>query len=57
MKYQELIGKCRSCIGCSLLEMQKFKGKYRCENFVDGGKENGREKNTRILYRYKTSKP
>ena len=57
MKYQELIGKCKICIGCSLLEMENFRGKYKCENFVDGGKEDGREKNTRILYRYKTSKP
>lgn len=40
MKYPELIGKCKTCIGCSLLELGTFKGKYRCENFVDGGKEN-----------------
>lgn len=40
MKYQELIGKCKTCIGCSLLELGTFKGKYRCQNFVDGGKEN-----------------
>lgn len=40
MKYPELIGKCKNCIGCNLLELENFKGKYRCENFVDGGKEN-----------------
>lgn len=46
MKYPELIGKCKTCIGCSLLELGTFKGKYRCQNFVDGGKEDGRKKNT-----------
>lgn len=38
MKYQEIIGKCKNCIGCNLLELENFKGKYRCENFIDGGK-------------------
>ena len=57
MKYQELIGKCKNCLGCNLLELENFKGKYRCENFVYGGKEYGETKDTQFLYRHKTSKP
>ena len=52
MKYPELIGKCKTCIGCSLLELGTFKGKYRCQNFVDGGKTN----DIQVYDRYKTSK-
>lgn len=40
MKYVEITDKCKQCIGCNLLEIPTFKGKYRCENFVDGGKTN-----------------
>ncbi len=40
MKYPELTEKCKQCLGCNLLELETFKGKYRCENFIDGGKTN-----------------
>ena len=40
MKYPELTEKCRQCLGCNLLELETFKGKYRCEKFVNGGKTN-----------------
>lgn len=34
MKYIELTGKCKTCMGCNLLELQFFKGKNECENYV-----------------------
>jgi hypothetical protein len=43
MKYSKLTEKCKRCLGCNLLESENFKGKYRCEKFVDGGKTNERE--------------
>jgi len=39
MKYPKLEGICKKCYGCNQLELETFKGKYKCENFVDGGKE------------------
>lgn len=30
MKYPELIGKCKNCLGCNKLEDKTFKGTYRC---------------------------
>lgn len=32
-KYIQLIGKCITCAGCSLLENSNFKGKQRCDNY------------------------
>ena len=26
--------KCKTCLGCNLLESGQFKGKYECENYV-----------------------
>lgn len=49
---EKLTEKCLKCLGCNLLELENFKGKYRCENFVDGGKEN----DIQVYDRYKTSK-
>lgn len=36
---QELIGKCKTCLGCNRLELIEFKGTYRCENYIKGGNE------------------
>lgn len=35
---KDITEKCKKCLGCNLLELENFKGKYRCENFIDGGK-------------------
>lgn len=37
--YKELKGKCKSCIGCNRCENIDFEGVYRCENYVEGAKE------------------
>ena len=29
--YRELVGKCKTCLGCNRLEDINFKGVYRCE--------------------------
>lgn len=34
MQYIELTGKCKTCMGCNLLETTFFKGKNECENYV-----------------------
>ena len=34
MKYIELTCKCKTCMGCNLLEITLFKGKNECENYV-----------------------
>ncbi len=34
MKYIELTGKCKTCLGCSLLELKYFKGKEDCVNYA-----------------------
>lgn len=34
MKYIELTGKCKTCMGCNLLEITFFRGKNECENYV-----------------------
>lgn len=34
MKYTELTGKCKTCMGCNLLELQFFRGKNECANYV-----------------------
>lgn len=39
-KYPELKGKCRTCLGCNLLERLDFTGYYRCENYMRGAEEN-----------------
>jgi len=43
--YQELMPDCdcERCLGCSLLEMQDFVGKYNCDNFRRGVKDNERK--------------
>lgn len=28
-------GKCRTCLGCNLLELEEFKGKQKCENYIE----------------------
>lgn len=52
MKYPELIGKCKQCLGCNQLELETFKGKYRCDNFIYGGKTN----EIQVYNRHKTAK-
>lgn len=34
MKYIELTGKCKTCMGCNLLELQFFRGKNECGNYI-----------------------
>lgn len=36
IKYPKLIGKCIKCLGCNRLELENFKGTYRCENYIKG---------------------
>lgn len=33
-KYVEVKGKCRTCLGCNLLEDLNFAGYYRCDNYA-----------------------
>lgn len=33
--YPQLIGKCVKCIGCNRLELENFKGVWRCENYIE----------------------
>ena len=33
---RKLKGKCRTCLGCNLLEEQGFKGREECKYFIDG---------------------
>lgn len=35
MKYKELKGLCKNCLGCNRLEDQNFDGVYRCEYATD----------------------
>lgn len=34
MQYIELTGKCKTCLGCNLLELKYFKGKENCNNYT-----------------------
>lgn len=38
MKYPELKGICKKCLGCNQLELETFTGRYKCENYVKGVK-------------------
>lgn len=40
MKYIKLTNMCQNCLGCNLLELETFKGKYRCEYYIKGVQEN-----------------
>lgn len=31
MKYQELYGKCKNCLGCNKLDSPEWQGTYRCD--------------------------
>ena len=31
--------KCKTCLGCNKQELDSFKEVYRCENYVNGGKD------------------
>lgn len=31
---------CYTCLGCNMLEDERFMGKYKCENYINGYKEN-----------------
>lgn len=35
---KELTDKCKKCLGCNKLELETFRGKYRCEDFISGEK-------------------
>lgn len=41
---KKLKGKCKTCLGCSLLEDYAFKGRKYCKYYIDS-----REKNYRII--------
>lgn len=34
-KYAQLTGKCVKCLGCNRLELENFKGVWRCENYKE----------------------
>lgn len=38
MKYAELKGLCKNCIGCNRLEITNYAGTYQCSNYIDGTK-------------------
>ena len=35
IKYPELKGLCKNCLGCNKLELETFTGVYRCEYATD----------------------
>ena len=39
MKYQELKGLCKTCLGCNRLESENFVGTTQCKNYIDGTKK------------------
>lgn len=34
---------CKTCLGCNRLEGRNFKEVYRCENYMRGAEEDGRQ--------------
>ena len=48
MKYIALTGKCKTCFGCNLLEIQFFRGKQECSNYIQAN-ESGFDLCKRIL--------
>lgn len=38
MKYKEIKGLCKKCLGCNQLEDYNFNGKYSCNNFISDKK-------------------
>lgn len=38
MSYPQLIGICKTCLGCNKLELKEFKGTYQCNNYKGGKK-------------------
>lgn len=45
-KYVEVKGKCRTCLGCNLLENPNFAGYYRCDNYARGEEDDDDIRNT-----------
>lgn len=43
MKYQRLLGICKTCTGCNRLELKEFKGVYQCINYIKKEFENGKD--------------
>lgn len=39
MKYPELKGLCKNCLGCNRLEITNYAGTYQCSNYIDGTKK------------------
>ena len=35
MGYKELIGKCKTCVGCGLLQNEDFGGRLECNSYVN----------------------
>jgi len=33
--WEEINNKCKKCLGCNRLELENFKGVYRCENYIE----------------------
>ena len=48
MKYIEITGKCKTCMGCNILEIQFFRGKQECSNYIQAN-ESGFDLCKRIL--------
>ena len=47
MKYKELKGLCKTCLGCNRLEIENYIGTAQCKNYIDGTKKEnlGSDKN------------
>lgn len=46
--YKELTGKCKNCGGCNRLELENFRGVYRCENYIEIERRNQREEERNV---------
>lgn len=50
-KYAEVKGKCRTCLGCNLLEDLNFAGYYRCDNYARG-EDDTEDGSSRVIWIY-----
>lgn len=48
-KYEKITEKCKKCIGCNRLEMDRFKGIWRCENYIKKEKKSEKKSKNRII--------
>jgi len=47
--YQKLEGKCKDCIGCNRLELEDFKGIWRCKNYIEKEQKSEPKSKNRII--------